>query len=113
MGCGEKGRRFECIRDFDVKVEITLLKSGWNGQSVRRDVLEQEKCCLRTGKVARVGNRRVVCEIGWICLKRGKVLPEKWIACDLNKNFAGNWWVGGVIGRWVVLNEREVLVFRK
>ena len=39
MGCGEKGRRFECIRDFDVKWK-TLLKSGWNGQSVRRDVLE-------------------------------------------------------------------------
>ena len=91
----------------------TLLKSGWNGQSVMRDVLEQEKCCLRTGKVARVGNRRVVCETGRICLKRGKVLPEKWIACDLNKNFAGNWWVGGVIGRWVVLNEREVSVIRK
>ena len=103
---------FECVRDLSVKRK-TLLKSGWNGQSVRRDVLEQEKCCLRTGKVARVGNRRVVCETGRICLKRGKVLPEKWIACDLNKNFAGNWWVGGVIGRWVVLNEREVLVFRK
>ena len=111
--CGEKEWFFKYVRDFYVKVEITLLKSGWNGQSVRRDVLEQEKCCLRTGKVARVGNRRVVCETGRICLKRGKVLPEKWIACDLNKNFAGNWWVGGVIGRWVVLNEREVLVFRK
>lgn len=71
MVCGEKERRFECIRDFDVKrIRKTLLKSGWNGQSVRRDVLEQEKCCLRTGKVARVGNRRVVCEIGGICLKR-------------------------------------------
>ena len=72
-----------CVRGVRGK---TLLKSGWNGQSVRRDVLEQEKCCLRTGKVARVGNRRVVCETGRICLKRGKVLPEKWIACDLNKN---------------------------
>ena len=43
MGCGEKGRRFECIRDFDVKVENTVEK--WMEWAIG------QAGCFGTGKV--------------------------------------------------------------
>ena len=102
--CGEKERCFECVRDlwhdFDVFcTEILTVESGWNGQSVRRDVLEQEKCCLRTGKVARVGNRRWCVRLVGFVWKEEKFCRKSGLRVIWTRilQVIGGWvvWLGG------------------